>query len=530
MQHALARQAEAERNRRAKVINAEGEYQAADRLAAGGRRDPPEPGHAPAALPAGAPGHQRQPGSTIVFPLPLDLLRPLLERGDARSRTRRQRPARTQRAGLAAHCREHASRGRRARRVDRVRARGPRARRPARSCTSPSSWQEPGGGGAVAAVQLAKLAGEATLYTALGDDEIGHRVEASSWSALGAARGGGLPARAAAARLRARGRRRRAHDHRDRQPARPAGRDPLPWDELAETDAVYFTAGDVGRRARRPRGRQLVVDRARAGDAGRGGRGARRAGRERAATRASATRPGELEPPPRWWCAPRARGRRATRPRDGRARPLEGDAPARTDQRPLRLRRQLRRGPDLRARRRPADRRRRSTCGARCGAACATGRGPYAGQLREGLSRSGHAAVGRLDRQPVLDPGLEAAGQVVGAEAGRARTPGRRAPSGCPSGSRRRPAARGRASPPRRCSRSSSMCTSPAIRPASCSYGSRTSTSCASPSRTQLGDLPRRELLGSSAMRPRLAEGQPQPGAPAPAAPRGARPAPPERY
>ena len=33
MQHALARQAEAERNRRAKVINAEGEFQAADRLA-----------------------------------------------------------------------------------------------------------------------------------------------------------------------------------------------------------------------------------------------------------------------------------------------------------------------------------------------------------------------------------------------------------------------------------------------------------------------------------------------------------------
>ena len=39
------------------------------------------------------------------------------------------------------------------------------------------SWQEPGGGGAVAAVQLAKLAGEATLYTALGDDEIGHRAK-----------------------------------------------------------------------------------------------------------------------------------------------------------------------------------------------------------------------------------------------------------------------------------------------------------------------------------------------------------------
>src|SRR5437763_8073430 len=33
MQHAIARQAEAERNRRAKVINAEGEFQAAARLA-----------------------------------------------------------------------------------------------------------------------------------------------------------------------------------------------------------------------------------------------------------------------------------------------------------------------------------------------------------------------------------------------------------------------------------------------------------------------------------------------------------------
>ena len=84
MQHALARQAEAERNRRAKVINAEGEYQAADRLAQAADVIRPEPGHAPAALPPGAPGRQRQPGSTIVFPLPLDLLRPLLESGEDR--------------------------------------------------------------------------------------------------------------------------------------------------------------------------------------------------------------------------------------------------------------------------------------------------------------------------------------------------------------------------------------------------------------------------------------------------------------
>src|SRR5690242_10273933 len=37
-------------------------------------------------------------------------------------------------------------------------------------------WSEPAGGGAVAAVQLAKLAGAADFFTALGDDELGHRA------------------------------------------------------------------------------------------------------------------------------------------------------------------------------------------------------------------------------------------------------------------------------------------------------------------------------------------------------------------
>ena len=54
MQHAIARQAEAERERRAKIINAEGEFQAADEAGAGRRRDRREPDHAPAALPADA--------------------------------------------------------------------------------------------------------------------------------------------------------------------------------------------------------------------------------------------------------------------------------------------------------------------------------------------------------------------------------------------------------------------------------------------------------------------------------------------
>ena len=38
-------------------------------------------------------------------------------------------------------------------------------------------WEEPAGGGAVAAVQLARLAGECLFLTALGDDDLGHRAE-----------------------------------------------------------------------------------------------------------------------------------------------------------------------------------------------------------------------------------------------------------------------------------------------------------------------------------------------------------------
>jgi ribokinase len=38
-------------------------------------------------------------------------------------------------------------------------------------------WQEPAGGGAVVARQLARLAGRCELFTALGDDELGRRSE-----------------------------------------------------------------------------------------------------------------------------------------------------------------------------------------------------------------------------------------------------------------------------------------------------------------------------------------------------------------
>jgi regulator of protease activity HflC (stomatin/prohibitin superfamily) len=81
MQHALARQAEAERNRRAKVINAEGEFQAADRLAEAANVISPNPVTIQLRYLQALSDISSNQGSTIVFPLPLDLLKPFV-RGD----------------------------------------------------------------------------------------------------------------------------------------------------------------------------------------------------------------------------------------------------------------------------------------------------------------------------------------------------------------------------------------------------------------------------------------------------------------
>jgi regulator of protease activity HflC (stomatin/prohibitin superfamily) len=79
MQQALARQAEAERNRRAKVINAEGEAQAADRLADAADVISPNPVTIQLRYLQALSDISANQGSTIVFPVPLDLIRPLLE-------------------------------------------------------------------------------------------------------------------------------------------------------------------------------------------------------------------------------------------------------------------------------------------------------------------------------------------------------------------------------------------------------------------------------------------------------------------
>lgn len=115
-------------------------------------------------------------------------------------------------------------------------------------------WDEPGGGGAGAAVQLAKLAGEADFFTALGDDELATRTREIL-------EGYGVHVHAALRQDATR----RAVTHVDRVGERtitvlgtrlePSESDDLPWERLASADSVYFTAGDVGalQRAREAR-------------------------------------------------------------------------------------------------------------------------------------------------------------------------------------------------------------------------------------------------------------------------------------
>jgi ribokinase len=117
------------------------------------------------------------------------------------------------------------------------------------------TWEEAAGGGAVAAVQLAKLAGGVTLFTSLGSDELGRRSRLQ----LGEQ---GVTVRA----MPDPSPQRRAVCFVDEGGERtitvlgdklvPGGHDSrLPWHELAGADSVFFVAGDsealhAARRAR----------------------------------------------------------------------------------------------------------------------------------------------------------------------------------------------------------------------------------------------------------------------------------------
>jgi regulator of protease activity HflC (stomatin/prohibitin superfamily) len=80
MRRAMARQAEAERERRAKVINAEGEVQASNMLAQAASVIQSQPAAIQLRFLQTVAEIATENNSTTLFPLPIDLFRPFLER------------------------------------------------------------------------------------------------------------------------------------------------------------------------------------------------------------------------------------------------------------------------------------------------------------------------------------------------------------------------------------------------------------------------------------------------------------------
>ncbi|MGH3022928.1 MAG: PfkB family carbohydrate kinase [Gaiellaceae bacterium] len=119
-------------------------------------------------------------------------------------------------------------------------------------------WEEPAGGGGVASVRLARLTGACTLYTALGREPLGDRALAEL-TALGVrveARRHEEPQRRGFTFVEADGERTITIIGEKHV---PRGADPLPWDELAATDAVYFVSGDAAAARAARRARVLVA-------------------------------------------------------------------------------------------------------------------------------------------------------------------------------------------------------------------------------------------------------------------------------
>jgi len=81
MQRAMARQAEAERERRAKIINAEGEFQAAERLAQAGEIIARTPTTLQLRFLQTLTEVATEKNSTIIFPVPIDILQAFINKG-----------------------------------------------------------------------------------------------------------------------------------------------------------------------------------------------------------------------------------------------------------------------------------------------------------------------------------------------------------------------------------------------------------------------------------------------------------------
>jgi regulator of protease activity HflC (stomatin/prohibitin superfamily) len=80
MRRAIARQAEAERERRAKVIHAEGEYQAAEKLAQAANVISVNPAALQLRFLQTLTEVATEKNSTTIFPVPIDLIKPFLEK------------------------------------------------------------------------------------------------------------------------------------------------------------------------------------------------------------------------------------------------------------------------------------------------------------------------------------------------------------------------------------------------------------------------------------------------------------------
>ena len=87
MQRAMAKQAEAEREKRAKVIHADGEYQASERLADASRVLSTESSALQLRYLQTLSEISTENTTTLVFPIPIDLLRPLYEAQDKGSKS-----------------------------------------------------------------------------------------------------------------------------------------------------------------------------------------------------------------------------------------------------------------------------------------------------------------------------------------------------------------------------------------------------------------------------------------------------------
>jgi ribokinase len=137
----------------------------------------------------------------------------------------------------------------------------PRVPEPGAIVTASEVWGEPAGGGGVASVRLARLAGDALFMTALGDDEVGGRT-------IRELRKLGVRVEAAVRDEP----QRRAFTYVDDDGERTItllsrklvtrADDRLPWDELAGYDGLYFTGGDA-EAVRRARAARVLVATAR---------------------------------------------------------------------------------------------------------------------------------------------------------------------------------------------------------------------------------------------------------------------------